>query len=60
MIFRSFIDGPSGRVLTFTQLAESAELFAAGLTAHGLTPADVVAILSPNLPEYAAVFIGAI
>jgi acyl-CoA synthetase (AMP-forming)/AMP-acid ligase II len=56
----AFIDGPSGRVLTFAQLAESAELFAAGLTAQGLTRGDAVAILSPNLPEYAVVFIGVI
>ena len=32
----AFVDGPTGRVLTFAQLAESAEFFGAGLTAQGL------------------------
>jgi acyl-CoA synthetase (AMP-forming)/AMP-acid ligase II len=56
----AFIDGPTGRVLTFAELAESAESFAAGLTARGLERGHVVAILSPNRPEYAVVLIGAI
>jgi len=56
----AFVDGPTGRVLTFAQLAESAESFAAGLTAAGLERGAVVAIFSPNLPEYAVVVIGAI
>jgi acyl-CoA synthetase (AMP-forming)/AMP-acid ligase II len=56
----AFVDGPTGRVLTFAQLAESAESFAAGLPAQGLERGAVVAIVSPNLPEYAVVFIGAI
>src|SRR5215472_11691861 len=56
----AFVDGLSGRVLTFAQLAELAESFAAGLTAQGLESGAVVAILSPNIPEYAVVVIGAI
>jgi len=54
----AFVDGLSGRVVTFRQLAETAERFAAGLAADGLGPGDVVAVLSPNIPEYAAVLIG--
>jgi acyl-CoA synthetase (AMP-forming)/AMP-acid ligase II len=56
----AFVDGLDGRVVTFRQLAEEAECFAAGLTADGLGRGDVVAILSPNVPEYAVLVIGAV
>ena len=39
----AFIDAPTGRVVTFAELAESAEAFAAGLSARGLGREDVVA-----------------
>jgi acyl-CoA synthetase (AMP-forming)/AMP-acid ligase II len=52
----ALIDGPSGRTLSFRQLAETVDKVAAGLTAHGLAKGDVFAIYSPNLPEYAVAF----
>ncbi|NPA06312.1 MAG: 4-coumarate--CoA ligase family protein [Chloroflexi bacterium] len=54
----ALIDGPSGRVVTYQQLATMADRFAAGMAARGLQPGDVFAIFSPNLPEYPAVFHG--
>jgi acyl-CoA synthetase (AMP-forming)/AMP-acid ligase II len=52
----AFIDGPSGRVLTYRQLADSVRRAASGLSQHGLRKGDVVAIYSPNCAEYAVVF----
>ena len=54
----ALIDGPSGRTLTYAQLQTSVSRTAAGLAARGLRKGDVVAIYSPNLPEYAVAFIG--
>jgi acyl-CoA synthetase (AMP-forming)/AMP-acid ligase II len=52
----AFIDGASGAVLTYRELAENIEHAAAGLAARGLRKGDVAAILSPNAPHYAVVF----
>lgn len=52
----ALIDGPSGRVITFNQLAEAIHAAAGGLAAHGLGKGDVFAIYSPNVPEYAIAF----
>jgi acyl-CoA synthetase (AMP-forming)/AMP-acid ligase II len=49
----AFIDGPSGRVISFGQWASAVRRAATGLHARGLRKGDVVAIFSPNLPEYA-------
>jgi acyl-CoA synthetase (AMP-forming)/AMP-acid ligase II len=54
----ALIDGPSGRTLTYGQLAGGVRRVAAGLTARGFTKGDVFAIYSPNLPEYALAFYG--
>jgi acyl-CoA synthetase (AMP-forming)/AMP-acid ligase II len=54
----ALIDGPSGRTLTFGQLAAAIRATAAGLARRGLRKGDVVAIDSPNLPEYAVAFHG--
>jgi acyl-CoA synthetase (AMP-forming)/AMP-acid ligase II len=54
----ALIDGPSGRTLTFGQLAGGVQLVAAGLAARGFGKGDVLAIHSPNLPEYALAFYG--
>jgi 4-coumarate--CoA ligase len=55
----ALIDGPSGRVLTYGQFADAVRRFAGGLQARGFQPGDVIAIMAPNMPEYAIVFHGA-
>ena len=53
----AIIEGPSGRVLTYRQLAEGVARAAAGLERRGFGKGDVLAIFCPNLPEYAIVFL---
>jgi acyl-CoA synthetase (AMP-forming)/AMP-acid ligase II len=52
----AIIDGPSGRTLTYRQLVEAVRRAATGLARRGFRRGDVLAIYSPNLPEYAVVF----
>ena len=52
----AFIDGPTGRTLTYRGWAEDVHKAAAGLAARGFRKGDVFAIYSPNLPEYAVAF----
>jgi acyl-CoA synthetase (AMP-forming)/AMP-acid ligase II len=52
----AFIDGPSGRTLTYRAWADGVRRAAAGLARRGLRKGDVLAIYSPNLPEYAIAF----
>lgn len=54
----ALIDGPSGRVITYAQLHDAVRRFAGGLVANGFKPGDVLALLAPNIPEYAVVFHG--
>lgn len=54
----ALIDGPSGRTLTFAQLARDVDRFAAGLTARGFGKGDVLAMFCPNVPEFAVAFYG--
>jgi acyl-CoA synthetase (AMP-forming)/AMP-acid ligase II len=54
----ALIDGPSGRTLTYGQLAGGIRRVAAGLAARGFAKGDVFAIYSPNVPEYALAFYG--
>jgi acyl-CoA synthetase (AMP-forming)/AMP-acid ligase II len=54
----ALVDGPSGRTLTYGQLAGGVRRVAAGLTARGFGGGDVFAIYCPNLPEYALAFYG--
>ncbi|MDT0630118.1 4-coumarate--CoA ligase family protein [Rubrivirga sp. S365] len=56
----ALIDGPTGRVLTYAQLAGGVERVAAALAARGFGVGDVFGILSPNLPEFPIAFHGAI
>jgi acyl-CoA synthetase (AMP-forming)/AMP-acid ligase II len=51
------VDGPSGRTLTYGQLAGAVSACAAGLAAKGFKKGDVFAIYCPNLPEYAVAFL---
>ena len=52
----AIIDGPSGRTITFTQLAGAIQQVAASLARRGFGKGDVMAIYSPNVPEYAIAF----
>ncbi len=54
----AFIDGPTGRTLTYAQWIAMSRATAAGLIARGLRKGDALAIFSPNLPEYAVAFFG--
>jgi acyl-CoA synthetase (AMP-forming)/AMP-acid ligase II len=54
----ALVDGPTGRTLTYGQLAGGVRRVAAGLAARGFAKGDVFAIYSPNLPEYALAFYG--
>ena len=55
----ALIDGPTGRTLTYGHLAGGIRSFAGGLSARGFAKGDVLALMAPNLPEYAIVFHGA-
>jgi acyl-CoA synthetase (AMP-forming)/AMP-acid ligase II len=52
------IDGPTGRSMTYAELADAIRRLAGGLAARGFGKGDVLAIIAPNLPEYAVVFHG--
>lgn len=49
----ALIDGLSGRVVTYEELRDSIKRVAASLHRRGFKKGDVLAILSPNVPEYA-------
>jgi acyl-CoA synthetase (AMP-forming)/AMP-acid ligase II len=51
----ALVDGASGRVITYRQFVESVHHVAAALAGRGFGKGDVLAIYSPNLPEYAVV-----
>jgi acyl-CoA synthetase (AMP-forming)/AMP-acid ligase II len=53
----ALIDGPSGRTLTYGQLVDDIRRSATALSRRGFRKGDVFAIYSPNLPEYAVVFL---
>ncbi len=54
----ALIDGPTGRTLTFGQLAAATQKVALGLAQRGFKKGDVFAIYSPNSPEYVIAFFG--
>jgi acyl-CoA synthetase (AMP-forming)/AMP-acid ligase II len=54
----ALIDGPSGRTISYGELAQGVRAFAGGLAARGFEPGQVAGIFSPNLPEYALAFHG--
>lgn len=55
----ALVDGQSGRVITYGELAGAAARTAAGLAARGFGRGDVLAVWSPNVPEYAVAALGA-
>ncbi|MGH2807016.1 MAG: 4-coumarate--CoA ligase family protein [Actinomycetota bacterium] len=54
----ALIDGPTGRTITYGELAIGTQLVAASLAERGFKKGDVFAIFSPNVPEYAVAFHG--
>jgi acyl-CoA synthetase (AMP-forming)/AMP-acid ligase II len=56
----ALINGLTGHVTTYGELAQLVKRVAAGLSARGLQKGDVLAIFSPNLPEYVVAFYAAI
>ncbi len=54
----ALIDGASGRTLTYAELQDAIRRFAGGLAARGFGKGDTLALMAPNLPEYAVVFHG--
>ncbi|MCD2192711.1 AMP-binding protein [Actinomycetospora endophytica] len=52
------IDGPSGREMTFGELAHGVDRFAAALGERGLGKGDVIALFAPNNAYYPVVFHG--
>src|SRR5918911_73507 len=53
----ALIDGPTGRTLSYGQLARQADRVAAGLQRRGLAKGQVVGLCSPNCPEDAIPFL---
>jgi acyl-CoA synthetase (AMP-forming)/AMP-acid ligase II len=54
----ALIEGPTGRIVTYAELAESIRRVAASLATLGFVKGDVFGILSSNVPEYAIAFHG--
>ncbi|MEM9728392.1 MAG: AMP-binding protein [Myxococcota bacterium] len=54
----ALVEGASGRTLTYAELSSAIKALAGGLTARGFGKGKVLAIMAPNLPEYAIVFHG--
>jgi acyl-coenzyme A synthetase/AMP-(fatty) acid ligase len=52
----ALIDGPSGRTLTYGQLAESVHRVVFGLTKRGFRKGDVFAAVCPNILEFPIAF----
>jgi acyl-CoA synthetase (AMP-forming)/AMP-acid ligase II len=55
----ALIDGPSGRTLSYEEVARSVDAVAANLERRGLETGDVFAIFCPNVPEFALAWHGA-
>lgn len=52
----ALIDAPTGRTLTYTQLADAISIAAYNLSARGFKKGDVCGIVSPNCLEFAVAF----
>ena len=54
----ALVDGASGRTLTYAGLAGAIRSLAGGLASKGFGKGNVLALMSPNIPEYAVMFHG--
>ncbi len=52
----ALIDGPTGRVISYSELENSIARVATSLARRGFKKGEVFGILSPNVPEYAIIF----
>ncbi len=52
----ALVDGMTGRTLTYAELREAIFRTAGGLAEVGFGKGDVLAIMAPNIPEYAVAF----
>ena len=52
----AFIDGGNGRVITFSELKDHSSVL--GLLNRGFGVGSTLALVAPNIPEYAVVFHG--
>ena len=55
----ALVDAADGRTIRYGELASAARRTAAGLAARGFGPGDVLALYSPNLPEFVVAVLGA-
>jgi acyl-CoA synthetase (AMP-forming)/AMP-acid ligase II len=53
----ALIDGPTGRTLTYGQLADAVERTAAALRQSGVEQGDILALSLPNSPEFAVAYL---
>ncbi len=54
----AIVDGPTGRSYTYAEMYGASRKVAGGFVNTGLEVGDVVALVSPNIPEYAMAFHG--
>ena len=52
----AMIDGLSGQSYTFAELGAAIHSLAGGLAARGFGKGDTLALVAPNIPDYAVVF----
>ncbi len=55
---KALVDGPSGRNYTFGELDEQVRRLAGGLHSRGMRVGEVLALMAPNIPEFAIVLHG--
>ena len=55
----ALVDGASGRSLTYAEFRGALMALAGGLAERGFGKGDVLALMAPNIPEYAVAFHGA-
>jgi acyl-CoA synthetase (AMP-forming)/AMP-acid ligase II len=55
----ALVEGATGRTLTYAEFVHAMQSLAGGLAARGFGKGDVLALMAPNVPEYAVAFHGA-
>ncbi len=54
----ALVEGSTGRSLTYAEFSKQVKALAGGLQQRGFGKGDVLAIMAPNVPEYAVAFHG--